>query len=504
MKIIRKYLLLFIFLFSSAAFSETNPSDSMIARLDSVKGEVKVDLLNEVADIDSKTSPDKCLRYAKQALELSLRIKYTKGEAAARKNIGIIYRFQGDFSSAEKYLKGAIALGERYGYNDITAASLHNIGSIYLIQSDYEKALEYFLSAVDEYKSIGDVSGEADVYRSIGIVYMYLENYEKSISFAETAMKAYLSINDKKGIASSYNNIGIDYDKMGRKEDALEYYKKSLTIKREIADTWGISNTLANIGLIYKSLNDPENALKYSNESLQIKREMGDKKGIASTMNNIGEILTLMKRYDEALKYIRDALKIADVINVKSLRKDSCFLLSQIYEAMNNPRKSYDYYKMYAELEESIFTEESAVKITELQSKHEIEKKEKEIEILKRDKHIKDLEYKRQSFIRNTFVVGFVLILFFAVLIYNQYKLKTISAHELSITNEYLQSSLDEIDLLEKLLPICANCQRIREDDGGWSQVDAYFSKHSDARFSKSICPKCEETEKNSKEGQPV
>ncbi|PJC01193.1 MAG: response regulator, partial [Candidatus Komeilibacteria bacterium CG_4_9_14_0_8_um_filter_36_9] len=61
-----------------------------------------------------------------------------------------------------------------------------------------------------------------------------------------------------------------------------------------------------------------------------------------------------------------------------------------------------------------------------------------------------------------------------------------------------LQSSMDEINLLEKLLPICANCKRIREDDGGWSSVDAYFSNHSDARFSKSICPKCEAEETKS------
>jgi hypothetical protein len=41
------------------------------------------------------------------------------------------------------------------------------------------------------------------------------------------------------------------------------------------------------------------------------------------------------------------------------------------------------------------------------------------------------------------------------------------------------------------MLPMCANCKNIRDDDGYWQQVEVYIRQHSKAEFSHSICPEC-------------
>jgi PAS domain S-box-containing protein len=56
-----------------------------------------------------------------------------------------------------------------------------------------------------------------------------------------------------------------------------------------------------------------------------------------------------------------------------------------------------------------------------------------------------------------------------------------------------LQAALDNIKTLKGLLPICANCKKIRDDKGYWNQIEAYVRDHSDAVFSHSICPECAE-----------
>jgi ABC-type nitrate/sulfonate/bicarbonate transport system substrate-binding protein len=56
-----------------------------------------------------------------------------------------------------------------------------------------------------------------------------------------------------------------------------------------------------------------------------------------------------------------------------------------------------------------------------------------------------------------------------------------------------LQAALSEIKLLRELLPICAACKKIRNDDGFWENVDSYISKHTSTVFSHSICPHCME-----------
>ncbi|MFC1554550.1 GAF domain-containing protein [candidate division KSB1 bacterium] len=63
-----------------------------------------------------------------------------------------------------------------------------------------------------------------------------------------------------------------------------------------------------------------------------------------------------------------------------------------------------------------------------------------------------------------------------------------------SQTYEKLKNALNEINTLRDLIPICASCKKIRNDDGFWEQVEVYFGKHSGSEFSHGICPDCMET----------
>ena len=56
-----------------------------------------------------------------------------------------------------------------------------------------------------------------------------------------------------------------------------------------------------------------------------------------------------------------------------------------------------------------------------------------------------------------------------------------------------LQAALDGVQTLRGLLPICASCKNIRDDNGYWTQVEAYVGAHSAAEFTHSICPGCAE-----------
>ena len=56
-----------------------------------------------------------------------------------------------------------------------------------------------------------------------------------------------------------------------------------------------------------------------------------------------------------------------------------------------------------------------------------------------------------------------------------------------------LQDALDHIKTLRGIIPICANCKKIRDDDGFWSQVEVYVRAHSEAEFTHGLCPDCVE-----------
>ncbi len=54
-----------------------------------------------------------------------------------------------------------------------------------------------------------------------------------------------------------------------------------------------------------------------------------------------------------------------------------------------------------------------------------------------------------------------------------------------------LQDALDKVTTLSGLLPICAGCKKIRNDQGYWQQVEGYIMEHSSARFTHGLCPEC-------------
>jgi response regulator RpfG family c-di-GMP phosphodiesterase len=56
-----------------------------------------------------------------------------------------------------------------------------------------------------------------------------------------------------------------------------------------------------------------------------------------------------------------------------------------------------------------------------------------------------------------------------------------------------LEVALEDVKQLRGLLPICSYCNKIRNDDDYWEQVDSYITRHSDVEFSHSICPSCYE-----------
>ena len=63
-------------------------------------------------------------------------------------------------------------------------------------------------------------------------------------------------------------------------------------------------------------------------------------------------------------------------------------------------------------------------------------------------------------------------------------------AERLKLIQE-LTDALAQVKTLTGLLPICASCKKIRDDNGYWQQVETYIQKHANVDFTHGICPEC-------------
>jgi len=62
---------------------------------------------------------------------------------------------------------------------------------------------------------------------------------------------------------------------------------------------------------------------------------------------------------------------------------------------------------------------------------------------------------------------------------------------ELLMRTQELEQALREVKVLRKLIPICANCKRVRTDAGDWQQLEEYIQDHSEVEFSHGVCQVC-------------
>jgi hypothetical protein len=80
-----------------------------------------------------------------------------------------------------------------------------------------------------------------------------------------------------------------------------------------------------------------------------------------------------------------------------------------------------------------------------------------------------------------------------ALLIYSirRWRDVTASARAVAERNRELQTALTEVNQLRGIIPICASCKKVRDDQGFWHQVEVYVRDHSEAEFSHGYCPDC-------------
>ncbi|MCH9675187.1 MAG: PAS domain-containing protein [Gammaproteobacteria bacterium] len=64
----------------------------------------------------------------------------------------------------------------------------------------------------------------------------------------------------------------------------------------------------------------------------------------------------------------------------------------------------------------------------------------------------------------------------------------------LTRTNKELRTAINDVKTLRGIIPICASCKSIRDDQGAWKAIEAYVMEHSEAEFSHGICQQCAKT----------
>ena len=439
-----------LILSSLISFSSAQDNlDSLEKSLPAAEGSCKVDLLNELAYAYSILAPEKTIAYSKEAVELAREIGYEWGAADALNYLAMGYDVLGAYDQSLKYYFESLREFEKFDEYGVSTI-LNNIGTLYSQMGDYEKALEY---------------------------------YEES--------RKYFNEGDHASMGIYLNNIAEVYSIMGDNARSLELYYQSKEHYAKIEDDDGVATALNNIADVHKVMGDYDKAVEAGLESKRIFEQRNDKSGKTYALLTLSEINIELKDYSTALRYLRETEILSQEIGSGDLIQTSYENLYKTYQALGDFEKAFEYLQLYSGLKDSLLSQECRSEVATMQILYETEKKEKEIEVLKRTKTQRTTQ-------RNASFISFFAMLLAAVILYrsNRYKNRLNKVLDeknknLSRLNNELDTALKEVKSLSGLLPMCANCKKIRDDQGYWQQVEEYISDHSEADFSHGICPEC-------------
>ena len=272
-----------------------------------------------------------------------------------------------------------------------------------------------------------------------------------------------------------YGQLGDIYNLMDQPEKGLEYHFKALELRKRSGVKAAIADGFTGVGQTYYYLEKYDKARQYFQRSQQYKKEAKIKKGRDTNLKFLSYIAIQGNNYNQALSLLQKALSIARDANQHNSESDILKQMSAVYKKQARHKKAWKIYQEYVELKRDLLGKEVSKKVASIQLQNRLDQQSRINERLTRQNKVKELKLAR--FRSRLYLLIVVIVFVISGIIFT-----------IHIYRKKLQ-----IKTLQRLIPICPNCKKVRNDGGYYEHVEQYVSEHSDARFSHGICPECME-----------
>lgn len=417
----RIFILFFFYLsFTTSAFSST--IDSLKYQLKHAQSDTaKISVYLKFCAVYNELSPDTALLLANEAFVLAKQNKLKKSMSNCLISMGSGELAKGNFVKALGYFQESLSLRIKSKDKLSIADAYHNIAIAWSCLGDNEKCLLYNLKALVLREQIGNKEMIGTSYNNIGIIYKNMNSYDKALYYYNKSLTIYTQLKEIDHQSSCYGNISYIYLLKHQPEKALEYVMKSKAISEKTNNSCTLALNYANIGVIYEEMRHYEEALTNYNHSLQLLKAMGAESKQANVMQLIAKVWIKKKNSAKALEYALPAYEITKKWNIPIGIAQSADVLSNAYEQLNQPSKAFFYYKISNHINDSLFSLEKEKALANLDAKHDLEEKQKELNLL-------TIKMKVQRNTTYALLGGMIIIGAISIVIYRLYH-KLLSAH---------------------------------------------------------------------------
>lgn len=306
------------------------------------------------------------------------------------------------------------------------------IGRSFSKIGELEKALFWLDSAITYYSTIGDEVERAIVLSYVGEIHFELGDYVTSLTIQMECLAIIEQIKKFQHYYFIVSKIGLLYFTIGDDDSAeknyrevLEYTKKikspslrgetllqlanlhlkhgkiedvrielleALDLYRNENNKIGQGQTLESLGSYYTEVREYEVSFESYSKSIDIFWDLGDRKGIARVLNQLSK-LYLQPDYseysiDQAIIHCKESLQLSEVIQALKLESESNKILASCYELNGDYQLAYEHILKHQTIEKVVMNDEISRKTKNIQLRHEIENKQRLMEMHQKEAEI--------------------------------------------------------------------------------------------------------------------
>lgn len=460
--------------------------DSMIRKIPVVRDTNRVNFMNNLSNAilrtrySQKYRTDWAAPYIEMAYEEATALDFTNGIVDALMNKTNLYthlfihnsRVKNDNSIVTKKYENAVkellAIAEKINNPEILGMAYGAQAGFFLHTNQKNEELKAQINSVNWYKKAPlNESRECEDNLNISYTYLDLGEFEKAFEYSNRALTLAKKLvkTDKNDaieivLQLSYINMADLYKIAGDYEMALNFLNESREYHRTAKSnvTWGMEDQFADIYLL---MNKPDSAYHFSKLNEQGSRvriynwprigrvfqamlqfdsanyyynkaiDTMERRGVAAALAGLRQcyfgkagIFYQQKKYTDALKFARKSLIMEEQRSNKWERVNIYELMSMTFHKLGKNDSAYLYLVKHNELKNTLLTRQFLWRLNNYKKEADELRKTSQINLLNKDNQLKEQKLKQQTTLRNSLIIGFMLLLLLGVFISRNLLLK--------------------------------------------------------------------------------
>ncbi len=332
-----------------------------------------IDLLNDLGKELRFYAIDSLLILSQEALELSQKAEYIRGQSRSYLGLGNYYSDEGVRVAAINNFTKALILAKNSEDCPLILRIMNNLGSEYAYKGDYAKALNLFLEGIEIAEEKDEKEMLSIMNENIAGLYASQKDFDQALEFYEKVKKLNNEIADDVNTAETMSNLASLYADMGKLDYAMFSINRAIAIFEDHKVMDWLAYAYEIKGKVYLKQKKYQWALYWYRQGELLHEDLADDRGKIDLYNGMAEAYFGQEKDSLSQKYALDAFDISNRIKFLEGTQKCAKTLYNINKNKKEFEKALAFHEIYQSLTDTLHRNENKKSLTLLKTRAEYE-----------------------------------------------------------------------------------------------------------------------------------